>query len=622
MFQNITEESGITYQGSSYGSAWGDFNNDGLIDLWLSNHGKPPILYQNTGDGTFVDVTLQVFDREVRGDFHGAAWADFDNDGDLDLLQLIGADAGNSSLTDQASANLLFVNQDGTFTNQAIDLGLGYIGSRGRTPLWFDLNNDGLLDLLQNAAKRSDGEVPTTIFAQTQQDGFIDLGQDLDLKLEGTDFAILSDLVGDNSPEIILYQPRKGISVYDSTSIIDISDQVLGENYQARDFISEDFNGDLLPDLFLTRRGLSNSGFFVTGEQTLNLRLEANENQQGITFQSEGAISINLFAFGYGLSEIEPENILIGASGLTPADLNIPLGTSDQIVTELSITLDPADPQVAGMAEFVPGEDEGLYIGYDSNTSQWQVSLSTPNKDLVAATIESETKITTPTAISFNNDLDPLDNKLLINDGDMLVDRSLGSGVNTVRSAGVNTVAGDFDNDMDLDLYVVTANTAGNEPNILYDNQGDGTFVAVSDLDDGAGTNLGIGESVSVSDYNNDGFLDLLITNGGFPGILNENAPYELLANQGNDHHWLAINLEGTTGNRDGIGAKVYVTAGGITQLRQQSGGMHNRVQNDSRLHFGLADNQVVDEIMIEWASGTIQTIENVTADQILNLSE
>ena len=620
MFKDITKSSGISYTGSSYGSAWGDFNNDGFADFWVSNHGADPILYQNQGDGTFIDVTLDIFNREIKGDLHGAAWADFDNDGDLDLLQLVGGDSGNSSLDDPAIANLLFVNDNGTFTNRALELGLGYIGSRGRTPLWFDYNHDGALDLLQGAAKRNDGLVPATIFAQ--QDGFVDLSSSFDFELDGTQFATISDLVGDNTPEIILLQPSEGISVYDSTSLSDITDSVLATDYKGQDFISEDFNGDLLPDLFIARRGLSNSGVFAVDEQNLNLRLEAKENQQGITFQTPGIVTIDLLTFGYSFEEIEPENIFIGASGLSPADLNIPLGTPNATVTELTMTLDPVNPQVAGIADFTPGEDEGLYIGYDPDSSQWQISLSTPDKDLVAATIESEAEITETDAIAFNNDLNPLLNHLLINDGDMLVDNSLGSGINSVRSAGVSTVAGDFDNDMDVDLYVVTANSAGNEPNILYDNQGNGTFIPVTNAGDGMGTNLGIGESVSVSDYNNDGFLDLLLTNGSFPNLLSKDAPYQLLENEGNCNHWLEIDLEGTASNRDGIGAKVYLTAGGVTQLRQQSRGMHNAVQNDSRLHFGLADNATVEEITIEWASGTVQTIENITANQIIDITE
>ena len=174
---------------------------------------------------------------------------------------------------------------------------------------------------------------------------------------------------------------------------------------------------------------------------------------------------------------------------------------------------------------------------------------------------------------------------------------------------------------MDVDLYVVTTNAAGNEPNVLYDNQGDGTFKAVTSLGDAVGSNLGIGDTVSTADYDNDGFLDLFITNGDFPLLLNRNAPYQLLKNEGNDNHWLEIDLEGVVSNRDGVGAKVYVTAGGTTQLRQ-SGGMHDGVQNDSRLHFGLADNTLVDEIRIEWSSGIVQNITDVDADQILSIVE
>jgi hypothetical protein len=620
VFKDISDSSGIEYQGSSYGAAWGDFNHDGFTDLWVGNHGDAAILYQNQGDGTFSNVIFKAFEQQPRADFHGAAWADFDNDGDLDLIQLVGGDAGKSNLNDPQLANRLFINHNGTFTDQAIDLGLGYIGSRSRTPLWFDYNNDGLLDLLQGAAERPDGKVPATIFQQGEQ--FTDLRPSLNFDLGGTQFGILSDLVGDNTPELILLKPRSGISIYDSTNISDITDSVLTTNYQAQDFISEDFNGDLLPDLYLTRRGLSNSGFITPDNNSLNLNFEADKNQQGITFETDGEITIDLFTFGFGFEEIDPEEIYIGASGLNPEDLNIPLGTEDSTVTSLELTLHPEDLRVAGLASFTPGKDQGLYIGYDRTSKTWEISLSSPDQDLVAAKIKSQSEITNTQAIAFNNNLEPLPDQLLINNGSQLINQTSNSGINSVRTAGVSTVAGDFDNDMDVDLYVVTANAAGNEPNVLYNNQGNGTFVSQTDLGDAYGSNLGIGDSVTTSDYNNDGFLDLFITNGGFPNLLSKNAPYQLLENQGNDHHWLEIDLEGVNVNRDGIGAKVYVTAGGVTQLRQQSGGIHNRVQNDSRLHFGLANNTIVEEIKIEWSNGTLQTLENITADQILNISD
>lgn len=632
IFKDITDSSGISYRGISYGVAWGDFNNDGYIDLWVGNHGSAASLYQNQGNGTFLDVTSQVFPKQPGGDLHGAAWADFDNDGDLDLIQLVGAHSGTGSLSDPTLANQVYVNQNGIFDEQALDLGLGYIGARSRNPLWFDYNHDGLLDLLLGAAERLDGKAPTTIFRQehnpNQQTKFVDLrlhsNSDLTSDLATSNFAILSDVVGDHTMELIISNQSQGISIYDSATITEITDLVLNDNFIAEDVISEDFNGDLLPDLYLTDKGLSDSAFVSPDDYSLRLNLETHKGHQGITFKTAGEIVIDLFTFGFSFDEINLEDIFIGASGLNPTELDLTLPAEKDMVTKLNLSLDPEDSRFTGLKSFASGQDEGLYIGYDPTSAAWEISLSTPDEDLVAAKIESSREITDTKAIAFDNDLEPLPDQLLINNGSQLINRTANSGINSVRTAGVNTVAGDFDNDMDVDLYVVTANAAGNEPNVLYDNQGDGdgTFAAVSDLGDGAGSRLGIGDAVATADYNNDGFLDLLVINGAFPPLLVKDAPYQLLENRGNSNHWLEINLEGVAANRDGIGAKVYVTAGGVTQLRQQSGGMHDQVQNDSRLHFGLGSNTQVEEIKIEWSSGTLQTIENVTADQFLNIQE
>ena len=620
LFKDITSTSGIDYRGASYGVAWGDYNNDGFVDLWSGNHGVYATLYQNLGNGTFIDVTSEVLGHQPEGDFHGAAWADFDNDRDLDLIQLVGADVGKSNLEDPQLANQLYVNENGIFNDRAIELGLGYIGSRGRNPLWFDRNNDGRLDLLQGAGKRADGAVPATIFSQ-ETDGFVDLRSSMSFDIEPTRFGILSDLVDDNTPELITLDPYTGISIYDSTTIEELTDSILSTNYRAADFVSEDFNGDLLPDLYLTRRGLSNSAFTSTSDTSFNLNLDIEGETKGVAWESEGKITIDLWTFGFGFEEIDPENIFIGASAINPDYLGTVID-ENATITELQLTLDPEDCRTIGLAPFTPGVDEGLYIGYDPASTRWEMHLSTPDKDLVAAVVNSSSNITKTEAIAFNNDLQPNPDILLLNDGDSLIDRTADSGINSVRTAGVSTVAGDFDNDMDVDLYVLTTNAAGNEPNVLYDNRGDGTFEAVTNLGSAIGSNLGIGDTVSTADYNNDGFLDLFITNGDFPLLLNRNAPYQLLENEGNDNHWLEIDLEGVVSNRDGIGAKVYVTAGGITQLRQQSGGMHDGVQNDSRLHFGLADNTFVDEIKIEWSSGIVQNLTDVGVNQILNIVE
>ncbi|MBL4653775.1 MAG: ASPIC/UnbV domain-containing protein, partial [Flavobacteriales bacterium] len=66
----------------------------------------------------------------------------------------------------------------------------------------------------------------------------------------------------------------------------------------------------------------------------------------------------------------------------------------------------------------------------------------------------------------------------------------------------------------------------------------------------------------------------------------------------------------------------VYVTAGGITQKREQNAGIHKNTQNHARLHFGLAQNTTIDTIKVLWPSGKISILNNVGADQIMRIQE
>jgi hypothetical protein len=74
--------------------------------------------------------------------------------------------------------------------------------------------------------------------------------------------------------------------------------------------------------------------------------------------------------------------------------------------------------------------------------------------------------------------------------------------------------------------------------------------------------------------------------------------------------------------NRDGIGAVVQLTSGGVTQTRVQDGGVHQYGQNSQRLHFGLANNIRIDKIAVHWPSGTLQELINVPVNQVLNIKE
>jgi hypothetical protein len=130
-----------------------------------------------------------------------------------------------------------------------------------------------------------------------------------------------------------------------------------------------------------------------------------------------------------------------------------------------------------------------------------------------------------------------------------------------------------------------------------------------------------MGEAVAVADYDLDGFIDIFVTNGR-QALPFGSGPDQLFRNLGNTNNWLELDLVGVESNRDGIGARVHVLAGGITQTRLVDGGMHRFSQDHARLHFGLAENQIIDEIVVDWPSGSRQVLANITPNQILEVVE
>ena len=92
-FEDATPGSGIVHVGESYGSSWGDLNADGWPDLFKNNHRRTPALLVNTGNGKFVNRVLEVdiWAAEPYLDQHGAAWGDYNNDGLQDLFVSLGA---------------------------------------------------------------------------------------------------------------------------------------------------------------------------------------------------------------------------------------------------------------------------------------------------------------------------------------------------------------------------------------------------------------------------------------------------------------------------------------------------------------------------------------------------
>jgi hypothetical protein len=171
----------------------------------------------------------------------------------------------------------------------------------------------------------------------------------------------------------------------------------------------------------------------------------------------------------------------------------------------------------------------------------------------------------------------------------------------------VNATFADFDNDMDLDLAVASLYT--NHYSRLYRNDGEAGFTDVTYQ-----TGTAVHDSVSVvwADVDEDGDLDLLTAD-------RSGAPYlHLFENRvGQDAHWLQLELVGTSSNRDALGARVTLEAGGVSQLRDvRSSGGHSTNQTSRVVHFGLAGNTEIDSLMIRWPAGAgIETVTGLEVD-------
>src|SRR5438128_842049 len=206
------------------------------------------------------------------------------------------------------------------------------------------------------------------------------------------------------------------------------------------------------------------------------------------------------------------------------------------------------------------------------------------------------------------------------------VTRQTGAGTGTYANVTWGTGLVDLDNDGNRDIFIACGHLIDNveqfddttsyqQRNIVLLNTGQGRFVNVSDrCGDGLLPKLS-SRGVAFDDLDNDGDLDVVILNS-------RSEPTILRNDSSKANHWIQIQLRGTKSNRDGIGARVAVTAGDLTQIDEVHSGRSYQSDFGKRLHFGLGRRSAVDQIWVKWIGGGVDVIRNVGVDRLITIVE
>ncbi|MDR2877071.1 MAG: VCBS repeat-containing protein, partial [Chromatiales bacterium] len=494
-FKDVSDNVGMKMSGESYGASWGDLNGDGYPDLFVSMHRLKNAMFLNKRDGTFVDVVNQTMRwmTNPKADTHGGSWFDYDNDGDQDLIVAVGV--GNP---DQ-----FFVNENGALIDRTQELGVVNTAWGGRLSTWMDYDNDGRPDFIMAQM----GGI-ADLMHQNGDGTFTATTSDMRMVCRPYQYVQLLDVNNDGKLDVICpdnasYPQRVWNPVPSPWQNIT---SLVKQIPTTADTVIADFNNDGRPDIFLLSGVQTHpSGGALSGDKK-HLEARLMGETKGFQFTSTGAVTFDMYQEGFGLPQVH-----IGSANFTPDNQKI--------------TLDPADPAVAGMPED-NGSTPNMRIGYDQDKKTWNVVMRSKTADgeqvwsEVYFVIDSTEEMSNLSVSGLWVTDRPARPTLLINTPSGFEDQTVAAGLADPIEC-VSVTAGDFDNDMNVDLFLVCRQATNNIANILLRNRGDGTFERVKDAGGAAGPiglavreGAGTGESVAIADYDLDGFLDVFVTNG------------------------------------------------------------------------------------------------------------
>ncbi|MEN1727170.1 MAG: FG-GAP-like repeat-containing protein [Pseudomonadota bacterium] len=605
-FEDTSSTAGVAGSATeTFGAAWGDYDGDVYPDLYSNNHRDYGQLWRNNGDGTFSDVSTAAdvsrqfgpqsrFDRDA----HGSSWADINNDGNQDLSATLSVNNGY----------YLINNGNGGLVDRRTQLNLTLAHDNGsRQPIWFDANNDGLLDL-KIVGFRENG---SNVFRQNSNGTFSRIANQLGMTCPNSQWAQLLDVNGTGPLELMCGNqggfPSR-VWNYASGTGSQISFPFTN---QSRDVIAGDFDNDGRQDIIHVLGTQRPNQAVKAGNNSVEAHIEMSGNKtKTIRFNSTGNFQTDLDNdnWNYIAKRVgNLNNIYIGASGYRPTSFNLNLQPSGQNLGIQS-----------------PGNRHGFFVGYVNG--QWRVDVKNNfgfNNGYL--TFDSSAPVSNVTLTPLLSGDQPRAPRVQLNRAGGFIDATGASNLPAILC--ITGVAADFDNDMDLDLFFGCRGGAANFANRVFENLGNARFREINGhgADGRTGSAVGGGagttESVVVADYDLDGYMDVFATNGLNLWPKMTGGPKAMFRNTGAGNNWIQIDLVGVASNRDAVGAKVTATAGGVTQYREQNGGYHRWSQNHKRIHFGLAQNATVN-LTITWPSGAVDQYFNVSANALYRATE
>ena len=579
-FEETTTAAGIDYAGMTYGPAAADFDGDGFPDVAVSRHAVAH-LWHNRGDGTF-----RPYGTFPEGDTHGLAWVDLDDDGRLDLYVSLGASRGfgkgpNQWLRGLAEGGFALV---GDAPETLLDP-----NGRGRCSLPHDFDGDGVLDLLLANTYQKDRE-----HRLVSGKDRVDLAPASGLKnIAAECFAVVGLHGADVAPTLVAYgagRDRGRAYRRDKTGRFTDVTAELGldgmRNLQAVAAGDYDNDGDL--DLYLAA-GFGIPPQVLAQPRSVRFRLISEGTTQNLRFRAPPRWTADFRVLG-------------------PEDPVLFLG-KDRVAVVPPATIETADPRLAGAPVLDPKVDRGAFLHRAENGEVVLLFLGDRRFRAAAGEMHAAagsfkvSEITPPV-----RDPNPQPNRLFENRDGRFVDVTEHAGVGDGRSAR-DAFFFDFDNDGDLDLFLVNGGTAfENQPDVLYRNRGDGTFETIEHWGRAEKPAAGRGAGGLAFDYDGDGALDLFFANGDGPEPGNEGRT-TLWRNRAAVGRFARLDLRGPAGNRQAMGAQVLARyPDGRKLLLERTAGTGRFNTSVLPLHFGLGNAEEI-EVEVRWPSGERETL-------------